>query len=427
MFLGLYKISTEIVNIKTSTYDVYIGRGSIYGNPYKIGIDGNRDDVCNKHLVYLKNNLSSGKFKYKDLKFLDNKRLGCYCAPNKCHGDNYKMLLDEMNKYFKVIVAGSRNYYNKDFIYNKLDILLSKINKPVQIVSGLAKGVDSIAVDYANDRGLSIKTFVANWDEYGKKAGILRNIEMGDYADALIAFRLDNSVGTSHMIDYAKTKNLKIRIYELSSNKTNIFIKINKNISIKNNTDVIINNLVNIIKKYDNISITTNNKKLKDFIESNFYNGKLVVNIIKKVDLTSYDEIIFITVNNSISEYDNYLILEKLRKKYKIINIKINDIKLFDYNLFIKYLNKYINHCNLNNKAVTTNSVYLKFEDTRLGSIRISDHIGILKYGYKWNILTNIQEKKIDNQDNYMRYYYPVTDEILIFKDILKYKDYLNG
>lgn len=85
MFLGLYKISTEIVNIKTSTYDVYIGRGSIYGNPYKIGIDGNRDDVCNKHLVYLKNNLSSRKFKYKDLKFLDNKRLGCYCAPNKCH------------------------------------------------------------------------------------------------------------------------------------------------------------------------------------------------------------------------------------------------------------------------------------------------------------------------------------------------------
>lgn len=62
-----------------------------------------------------------------------------------------------------------------------------------------------------------------------------------------------------------------------------------------------------------------------------------------------------------------------------------------------------------------------------MGSIRISDHIGILKYGYKWNILTNIQEKKIDNQDNYMRYYYPVTDEILIFKDILKYKDYLNG
>lgn len=215
-------MSTEIVNIKNSTYDIYIGRGSIYGNPYKIGIDGSRDDVCYKHLLYLKNNLSNGKFKYKDLKLLENKKLGCYCYPKKCHGDNYKMLLDEMNKYFKVIVAGSRNYYNKDFIYNKLDILLSKINKPVQIVSGLAKGVDSIAVDYANDRGLSIKTFVANWDEYGKKAGILRNIEMGDYADALVAFRLNNSVGTSHMIDYAKTKNLKIRIYELSSNKTNI-------------------------------------------------------------------------------------------------------------------------------------------------------------------------------------------------------------
>ena len=73
--------------------------------------------------------MSTGRFKYKDLKLLDNKTLGCYCAPNRCHGDNYKMLLDEMNKYFKVIVAGSRNYNNKEFIYNKLDILLSKVNK----------------------------------------------------------------------------------------------------------------------------------------------------------------------------------------------------------------------------------------------------------------------------------------------------------
>ena len=218
MFLLVIIISIEIVNIKNSTYDIYIGRGSIYWNHYKIGIDGNRDEVCNKHLSYIKNNLSTGRFKYKDLKLLDNKTLGCYCAPNRCHGDNYKMLLDEMNKYFKVIVAGSRNYNNKEFIYNKLDILLSKVNKPVQIVSGLAKGVDSIAVDYAQDKGLYLKTFEAHWDKHGKKAGILRNIEMGDYADALIAFRLNNSTGTSHMINYAKSKNLKIRIYEVSLN-----------------------------------------------------------------------------------------------------------------------------------------------------------------------------------------------------------------
>ena len=129
------------------------------------------------------------------------------------------MLLEERSKYFKVIVAGSRTYNNKNFIYNKLDMLRSKIDKPIQIVSGLAKGVDSIAVDYAKDKNLSIKTFEALWNEHGKKAGILRNIEMGNYADALVAFRLDNSVGTSHMIDYAKSKNLKVRIYEISSTK----------------------------------------------------------------------------------------------------------------------------------------------------------------------------------------------------------------
>ena len=37
------------------------------------------------------------------------------------------------------------------------------------------------------------------------------------------------------------------------------------------------------------------------------------------------------------------------------------------------------------------------------------------------------QEKRVDKQDTYVRYYYPITDEISIFKDIIKYKDDLNG
>lgn len=151
------------------------------------------------------------------------------------------------------------------------------------------------------------------------------------------------------------------------------------------------------------------------------------MNIIKNVDITSYDEIIFITVNNSISEYNNYMILNNLIKTYKVIDIKVNDIKLFDYNIFIKYINKYVSKCTLNNEAVTTNSIYLKFNDSRLGSIRVSDHTGRLKYAYKWNIGSDIYKKRIDKNDGYVRYYYPIRDEISIFKDMLAYKDSLNG
>lgn len=58
---------------------VYIGRGSPYGNPYVIGRDGDRDDVCNKFETNILPSL--------DVKALKGKDLICFCAPKRCHGD----------------------------------------------------------------------------------------------------------------------------------------------------------------------------------------------------------------------------------------------------------------------------------------------------------------------------------------------------
>lgn len=58
---------------------VYIGRGSPWGNPFKVGIDGNRDEVINRFRVEILPNL--------DLRPLHGKDLVCFCAPKKCHGD----------------------------------------------------------------------------------------------------------------------------------------------------------------------------------------------------------------------------------------------------------------------------------------------------------------------------------------------------
>jgi hypothetical protein len=77
------KIKTRVVNAKNNEYDVYIGRGSDYGNPYKIGVDGNRKEVIEKFYNYLHNNVPLQK-KIMKLRGL---RLGCYCAPKDCHGD----------------------------------------------------------------------------------------------------------------------------------------------------------------------------------------------------------------------------------------------------------------------------------------------------------------------------------------------------
>ena len=63
---------------------VYIGRGSPYGNPFIIGRDGNRDEVCDKYEKYIEANPD---LKAKFISELRGKDLVCWCAPKRCHGD----------------------------------------------------------------------------------------------------------------------------------------------------------------------------------------------------------------------------------------------------------------------------------------------------------------------------------------------------
>ena len=76
---------TTIVNIKHhSKCDVLCCRGSPFGNPYMIGRDGTRDDVCDKFIPYFKKKLTNPEFRAKVLA-LRGKKLGCYCVPLRCH------------------------------------------------------------------------------------------------------------------------------------------------------------------------------------------------------------------------------------------------------------------------------------------------------------------------------------------------------
>ena len=79
-----------------------------------------------------------------------------------------------------------------------------------EVVSGTAKGVDSLGEDYAESRGLPVKKFPADRDHLGKGAGYRRNEQMAEYADQLIAIWDGKSLGTKHMIDIAGDKHLLI-------------------------------------------------------------------------------------------------------------------------------------------------------------------------------------------------------------------------
>ncbi len=83
-------MKTTVVNLRTTPYDVYIGRGSKWGNPFKIGPDGGRAVVVAKYALYVADRPEL----LKALGELRGKRLGCYCAPAACHGGILAALAD---------------------------------------------------------------------------------------------------------------------------------------------------------------------------------------------------------------------------------------------------------------------------------------------------------------------------------------------
>lgn len=112
---------------------------------------------------------------------------------------------------FKVIIAGGRDFNDYELLRKKCDHMLSE-QSDIEIVSGKARGADSLGERYAKERGYNVKEFPAQWDMLGKSAGYRRNAEMAEYAEALIAFWDGHSKGTKHMIDLAEDHKLKIKV-----------------------------------------------------------------------------------------------------------------------------------------------------------------------------------------------------------------------
>lgn len=111
----------------------------------------------------------------------------------------------------KVIIAGGRDFDDYALMKRKLDHLFSK-RMPDEIVSGGARGADALGERYAKEHDIALKLFPANWSEHGWAAGHIRNAEMADYADALVAYWDAVSRGTKNMIETAKKKGLDVRV-----------------------------------------------------------------------------------------------------------------------------------------------------------------------------------------------------------------------
>lgn len=121
---------------------------------------------------------------------------------------------------FKIIIAGSRGFSNYKLLREKCNEYLREKRKEynIIIISGGARGADTLGEKYAQDEGFSLEVFLANWNKFGKSAGFRRNEQMGEVADALIAFWDGKSHGTKHMIEIMENKKLLVRVvnYETS-------------------------------------------------------------------------------------------------------------------------------------------------------------------------------------------------------------------
>lgn len=97
----------------------------------------------------------------------------------------------------KTIIAGGRNYVFTVRDAKWLDAL--RISMPItEVVCGEATGADAGGKKWARARGVPVKSFPADWAQFGKRAGLIRNEQMAEYAEGLVAF--PGGAGTADMI-----------------------------------------------------------------------------------------------------------------------------------------------------------------------------------------------------------------------------------
>ena len=108
----------------------------------------------------------------------------------------------------RLAVVGTRDYHDYSRFKNTLDTM----EKISVLISGGAKGADSLAEVYAKEKNIELKRLVPDWSKYGRAAGMIRNKDIIAEAEYVVAFWDGKSKGTKHSIELAKKKGVPILV-----------------------------------------------------------------------------------------------------------------------------------------------------------------------------------------------------------------------
>lgn len=114
----------------------------------------------------------------------------------------------------KLLIAGGRDFNNLELMLHYLEGMykLGEIDDSVELICGMARGADMLGHHIFSQANLPIHVFKPDWNGLGKRAGFVRNTEMGDVADLALIFWDQKSKGTKHMISYMDRLNKPVRL-----------------------------------------------------------------------------------------------------------------------------------------------------------------------------------------------------------------------
>ena len=113
----------------------------------------------------------------------------------------------------RIGIVGSRSITSSEYVFSVLDFYLSRLleENEIVIVSGGAIGIDSLGAQWAELRKLKTEIYLPDYKQYGKSATFIRNQQIIDNSDYLIAITIGSN-GTADSIKRAVKKNIPIKI-----------------------------------------------------------------------------------------------------------------------------------------------------------------------------------------------------------------------